>query len=112
MFGSKLPVLAKGYPALSELVEDGKNGIVFDSAKNLLNALLSIAIDFPENKVCETKITREIVFKLLEKLHKNVQNLESWEETWECKCDLSINQILVISANVWHTLHQYWTNER
>ena len=51
MFGSKLPVLAKGYPALSELVEDGKNGIVFDSAEDLLNALLSIAIDFPENKV-------------------------------------------------------------
>lgn len=51
MFGSKLPVIAKGYPALSELVEDGRNGIVFDSRENLLNALLSLATDFPENNV-------------------------------------------------------------
>jgi len=51
MFGSGLPVLAKNFPALPELVKNGKNGILFDSSEDLMECLLEIADDFPNNAV-------------------------------------------------------------
>ena len=35
MFGCGVPVLAKGFVCLSELVKDGKNGLVFETGKQL-----------------------------------------------------------------------------
>ena len=35
MFGCSVPVLAKGYRCLGELVTDGKNGLVFDTGEEL-----------------------------------------------------------------------------
>ena len=39
MFGCELPVAAKKFPALSELVVHGSNGMVFDTAEELSNCL-------------------------------------------------------------------------
>uniref|UniRef100_A0A914H5B3 Chitobiosyldiphosphodolichol beta-mannosyltransferase n=1 Tax=Globodera rostochiensis TaxID=31243 RepID=A0A914H5B3_GLORO len=49
MFGSGLPVLAKNFPAISELVEDGRNGLLFDTAEELEGLLADISLGFPEN---------------------------------------------------------------
>uniref|UniRef100_A0A183C810 Chitobiosyldiphosphodolichol beta-mannosyltransferase n=1 Tax=Globodera pallida TaxID=36090 RepID=A0A183C810_GLOPA len=49
MFGSGLPVLAKSFPAISELVEDGRNGLLFDTAEELEGLLADISLEFPEN---------------------------------------------------------------
>jgi hypothetical protein len=37
MFGCGLPVAAKGFPALPELVKDGINGTIFNSPEELAN---------------------------------------------------------------------------
>lgn len=35
MFGCGVPVLAKGFKCLDELVKDGRNGLVFDTGEEL-----------------------------------------------------------------------------
>ncbi len=35
MFGCGLPVAAKGFPALPELVKDGINGMIFNTPEEL-----------------------------------------------------------------------------
>uniref|UniRef100_A0A1I7WQZ5 Glycos_transf_1 domain-containing protein n=1 Tax=Heterorhabditis bacteriophora TaxID=37862 RepID=A0A1I7WQZ5_HETBA len=53
MFGSGLPVLAKKFNCIGELVIDGKNGKLFDSASELYQHLYAIATGFPlHSMVC------------------------------------------------------------
>uniref|UniRef100_A0A915M6K0 Chitobiosyldiphosphodolichol beta-mannosyltransferase n=1 Tax=Meloidogyne javanica TaxID=6303 RepID=A0A915M6K0_MELJA len=71
MFGSKLPVLAKRFPAIPELVKDGVNGILFDKAEELELAIIKISEKFPKNEV-------------LNELQSNVgKDFKCWEENWE-----------------------------
>jgi hypothetical protein len=71
MFGSKLSVLAKRFPAIHELVKDQKNGILFDTAKDLEQSILKISEKFPSNEI-------------LKDLRNNVaENFKCWEENWE-----------------------------
>jgi len=51
MFGCNLPVLAKKFKAITELVEDGVNGILFDTDEELNDAIQKVTEDFPENNV-------------------------------------------------------------
>jgi glycosyltransferase involved in cell wall biosynthesis len=51
MFGSKLVVMAKRFPAIHELVNDKKNGILFDTAEDLEQAIIQISEEFPSNEV-------------------------------------------------------------
>lgn len=51
MFGCHLPVLAKKFNAITELVEDGVNGILFDTDEELSDALIKLTCGFPKNEV-------------------------------------------------------------
>ena len=47
MFGCGLPVAAKGFPALPELVKDGINGMIFNTQDDLATQICSWFKDFP-----------------------------------------------------------------
>lgn len=71
MFGSKLPVLAKRFPAIPELVKDEVNGILFDTAKDLELAIIRVSEKFPKNET-------------LKELRSNIsKDFKCWEENWE-----------------------------
>lgn len=50
MFGCALPVCAINFPALSELVRDGENGLVFTSSDFLTNHLVTLTKGFQSQK--------------------------------------------------------------
>lgn len=74
MFGCELPVAAKKFPALSELVVHGSNGIVFDTAEELSHCLEEWFTEFLSSKY----IKRNETFKENVKKFKK----ESWSEHW------------------------------
>ena len=45
MFGAGIPVLAVSFPALPELVKNGKNGFVFESKDELSEELIKLSKD-------------------------------------------------------------------
>lgn len=47
MFGSGLPVIAKRFPCITELVSDGRNGRLFDNSHELFQIIKSLACGFP-----------------------------------------------------------------
>lgn len=47
MFGAGIPVLAKRFNCIGELVQDGQNGFLFDTATDLFQQLYSLATGFP-----------------------------------------------------------------
>lgn len=47
MFGCHLPVLAKRFSAIHELVTDGVTGMLFDTANELKLALVELSAGFP-----------------------------------------------------------------
>ena len=49
MFGCGLPVVAKSFPALPELVKDGINGILFDTPEELGDKIVEWFEDFPND---------------------------------------------------------------
>ncbi|WWC90894.1 uncharacterized protein L201_005831 [Kwoniella dendrophila CBS 6074] len=49
MFGSGIPVLAKNFACIDELVKDGKNGKVFESGKELGEQLIRVLKGFPKS---------------------------------------------------------------
>lgn len=48
MFGCGLPVLTAAYPCISELVQDGVNGLHFSTAKQLGQQLAQVFLGFPQ----------------------------------------------------------------
>lgn len=53
MFGAGIPVLAKRFNCIGELVQDGQNGHLFDTATDLFQHLYGLATGFPTHcKVC------------------------------------------------------------
>lgn len=83
MFGSGLPVCALGYNCLSELVEDGKTGLVFGNVQELADQLVDLFASFPSGEESEGN--------KLEEMKKKVMALErfKWEDNWE-HCALPI----------------------
>jgi beta-1,4-mannosyltransferase len=47
MFGCQLPVCAVGYECLGELVQHGKNGLIFEDSSELAHQLVELLRDFP-----------------------------------------------------------------
>jgi beta-1,4-mannosyltransferase len=47
MFGCGLPVAAKGFPALPELVKDGINGMIFNTPDELASQVSMLQNFFP-----------------------------------------------------------------
>ncbi|CAB3402171.1 unnamed protein product [Caenorhabditis bovis] len=71
MFGAKVPVLAKKFRCIAELVKEGDNGYLFENSDQLLEKLKLIAKGFPTN------------LKLLNLKENVVKNkFETWEEMW------------------------------
>ncbi|KAK6740025.1 hypothetical protein RB195_008473 [Necator americanus] len=72
MFGAGIPVLAKRFNCIGELVQDGQNGHLFDTATDLFQHLYALATGFPTH--C----------KKLDQLKQFVTDdtLPSWEENW------------------------------
>lgn len=61
MFGCHLPVLAKKFEAINELVVDGTTGKLFDNSQELKQDLIELAAGFPKN-------SHVISFKFMKKL--------------------------------------------
>ncbi|CAJ0956954.1 unnamed protein product, partial [Mesorhabditis belari] len=76
MFGARIPVLAKRYLCIGELVKEGVNGKTFENANELNQLIQGLAVGFPNN--CNA----------LNKLKANVlsEPLPSWEDTWKAVC--------------------------
>lgn len=73
MFGSGLPVLAKRFACIGELVEEGQNGRLFDTPLELSQQLLTLATGFPQH--CHA-------LKTMAEYVRDV-GLPSWEDNWE-----------------------------
>jgi len=66
-FGGGLPVCAKNFDCISELVHHNENGLVFKDSKQLSEQLDNLILN-PEE---------------LAKLKKNVRNMSRWSENWD-----------------------------
>ena len=82
MFGSGVPVCAVAYPAISELVVNGINGIVFKDAFELSSHLMRLLADYPKD------------LEELNRMRKNILKTESWEENWSRECAPCIQKAL------------------
>lgn len=73
MFGCGLPVIAKRFPAVGELIINAHNGYLFDSSSELFNILRSLACGFPQYPTELKTLSSNVV-----KDHKI-----SWDENWD-----------------------------
>uniref|UniRef100_A0A0N5AEA7 Glycos_transf_1 domain-containing protein n=1 Tax=Syphacia muris TaxID=451379 RepID=A0A0N5AEA7_9BILA len=80
MLGSGLPVVAKRFSAINELIKVGENGDLFDNSTELCRILKDLAFGFPSNS--EVTVDRK-----LDTLSTNVRKncTESWESNWNAK---------------------------
>ncbi|KAK4684579.1 hypothetical protein P7C73_g5598, partial [Tremellales sp. Uapishka_1] len=74
MFGSRLPVLARDFACLHELVKDGENGRVFQDGDELGRQLAELMRDFPNG----TELAR-----LKEYFSHPDKEWSSWEDNWK-----------------------------
>lgn len=49
MFGCRLPVLAKRFEAIGELVFEGQTGVTFDTSNELKQTLVEFSLGFPNH---------------------------------------------------------------
>ena len=73
MFGCGLPVAAKGFPALGELVEDGKTGDIFETSEDLANIITSHFKGFPAKPSQKNEMYRDNLAGFREL---------GWEQNW------------------------------
>ena len=76
MFGCRLPVVAKHFPALGELVKDGFNGYHFNTSEDLATKIVHWFEDYPH----PTYINRRRPFT--QHLERNNNRATSWPEYW------------------------------
>jgi beta-1,4-mannosyltransferase len=72
MFGCALPVCAINFACLDELVVDGKNGYVFEDAKQLCGMWQTLLRGFPEQRV-KLDYMREYIHKATSR----------WQTNWD-----------------------------
>merc|ERR1719469_415193 len=72
MYGCGLPVCAVGFDCLSELVQPGKNGMVFAFSSELADQLYDLL----------RGSTREEGGKKLNQLRQGVAGFERWDSNW------------------------------
>lgn len=75
MFGAGLPVCAHHFACISELVEHGENGLVFENDEQLAEQLLGWFRGFPDDKqLCRTR----------ERFQVNIERFRKrgWHENW------------------------------
>ncbi|TMW61003.1 hypothetical protein Poli38472_014464 [Pythium oligandrum] len=70
MFGCGVPVCAVGFKCLSELVQHGRNGLIFDTSDQLADQLQDLLKGYPRST------------PLLTKLASSLERVEHWPENW------------------------------
>lgn len=70
MFGCEVPVLAVKYDCINELVEENKNGLLFDTSQELAANIKTVFRGFPNN--CDR----------LNAFQKNLRNYPKWNSNW------------------------------
>lgn len=73
LFGCQIPVLAMDFDCLSELVQDGVNGRVFETSEQLATQLEELLIPIADSNTSEA----------LMELSKNLQDRMRWSENWK-----------------------------
>jgi len=73
MFGCGLPVCALGFACLHELVKNGKNGLIFQSASELASQLEELFLSFPDAPALAS---------LTASLRSLPEGWSTWEENW------------------------------
>ncbi|EFO83429.1 hypothetical protein CRE_02970 [Caenorhabditis remanei] len=73
MFGAKIPALALKFKCIDELVEENKNGYLFENSEQLSHQIVELSRGFPDN--C----------KELNRLKQSTREtkFESWEVMWK-----------------------------
>ncbi|KAH3688219.1 hypothetical protein WICPIJ_000805 [Wickerhamomyces pijperi] len=69
MFGCGIPVISLDFPAIGELVEDGKNGIIVDGSQMMFDKLRFLIED--SNALSKLR------------LGANEKSLERWDDNWD-----------------------------
>ena len=75
MFGSGLPVCALAYSCISELVVEGKTGLLFSSPQQLADQLALLLCGFPS--------TPSPLLQHLQALVQHQQGSLRWEQNWQ-----------------------------
>ncbi|EGG01422.1 family 33 glycosyltransferase, partial [Melampsora larici-populina 98AG31] len=83
MFGCGLPVCARNFACISELVKHNKNGLVFDTEAELASQLESLLSGFPDNQLEDCQLN-----KLRDGINSNTYGVNkrawsNWDEEWE-----------------------------
>ena len=89
MFGSAVPVCAFRFPSLSELVQDGRNGLSFQDSDQLAQQLLRLLVrpdphfrsDSPAVEVAESAGT-DCALRELQHLKAGASQISCWEDNW------------------------------
>ncbi|XP_061191292.1 chitobiosyldiphosphodolichol beta-mannosyltransferase-like isoform X1 [Saccostrea echinata] len=73
MFGCGLPVCALKFNCISELVEHGQNGLIFEDSQELCQQLKTLMVDYKGRK------------KQLSQMRNNLQSFQKirWHESWK-----------------------------
>eukprot|EP00210_Caulerpa_lentillifera_P008172 g7805.t1 len=71
MFGCHLPVCSTNYPTITELVDPGETGLLFNSSNELYQALWSLLEGFPMTTPLLTRMKRNLS-----------QRQDRWSENW------------------------------
>lgn len=75
MFGCQLPVLAKNFNCITELVKPEKTGFLFENSDELFEQISKCFMDFPTNK------------KILDEMRRNLASpnfkMTNWAENWD-----------------------------
>lgn len=74
MFGCGLPVFTAAYPCISELVQDGINGLHFSSAKELGQQLVEAFHNFPRHNNSLRQLRQAVL---------GTSGKPTWESEWE-----------------------------
>lgn len=77
LFGCKVPVCARDFECLSELVRDRENGRIFNSASQLADQLWSLL-----SPLTKQPDAAPHSFGDLEKYSKNLDGRRRWKDNW------------------------------
>ena len=73
MFGCGLPVFTAAYPCISELVQNGHNGLHFSSSTELGQQLVEVFSDFPNHSKRLADLKQAVIGS----------GRATWESEWE-----------------------------